>query len=78
MNNMKIVKSCEEYGLLIKHISETIQNKAKQKGGFLGMLLGTLWASLLDNLLTGKSTIRAGEDTELARIFNAASSFNKF
>ena len=76
---MKIVKSREEYGLLIKHISETIQNKAKeQKGGFLWMLLGTLWASLLENLWTGKSTIRASGDTELARIFNAASSLNKF
>ena len=42
------------------------------------MLLGTLWASLLENLWTGKSTIRAGGDTELARIFNAASSLNKF
>ena len=37
---MKIVKSLEESGLLIKGISETIKNKAKeQKGGFLSMLL---------------------------------------
>ena len=59
---MKRVKSLEISGLLIKVISETIKNEAKeQKGGFLRMLLGTLRASLLGNLLTGKGTIRAGE-----------------
>ena len=52
---MKIVKSLKESGLLIKGISEGIRNGVKeQKGGFLGMLLGTLGASLLGNLLTGK------------------------
>ena len=61
---MKIVKSLEESGLLIKGVSQTIKNEAKeQKGGFLGMLLGTLDASLLGNLLTGKGKIRAGEGT---------------
>ena len=60
----KIMKSLEESGLLIKSVSETIKNKAKEeKGRFLNMLLGTLGASLLGNLLTGKGTIRAGEDT---------------
>ena len=59
---MKIVKSLEESRLLIKSVSETIKNEAKkQKGEFLGILLGTLCASLLGNLLTGKGTIRAGE-----------------
>ena len=52
---MKVVKSLEESVLLIKGISETIRNKAKeQKRGFLAMLLDTLGASLLGNLLTGK------------------------
>ena len=61
---MKIVKSLEESGLLIKGVNETIKNEAKeQKGGFLRILLGTLGASLLGHLLTGKGTIRAGEDT---------------
>ena len=61
---MKIIKSLEESGLLIKDVSETIKNEGKeQKGEFLGMLLDTLGASLLGNLLTGKSTIRAGEGT---------------
>ena len=59
---MKIVKSVEESGLLIKGVSETITNEAKeQKGRFLSMLLGALGASLLGNLLTGKGTISAGE-----------------
>ena len=61
---MKIVKSLEESVLSIKGVSETTKNKVKeQKGGFLGMLLGTFGASLLGNLLTCKDTIRAGENT---------------
>ena len=60
----KIVKSLEESCLLTKGVSETTQKEVKeQKGGFLGMLLGTLGASLLGTLLTGKVTIRAGEGT---------------
>ena len=56
MNNiMKIVKSLEESGLSVKGISETIKNQSKeQKGGFLGMLLGTLAASMLRSALTGR------------------------
>ena len=58
---VKLVKSLEDSGLLIKVVSETIKNEAKeQKGEFLEILLGTLGASLLGNLLTGKVTIRAG------------------
>ena len=49
---------------MIKGVSKTIKNEAKeQKGGFLGMLLGILAASLLGNLLTGTDTNRAGEGT---------------
>ena len=60
---MKIVKTLEESGLLIKGVSQTIKNETReQKGGFLGMLLATLGASLLRDLLTGKGTIRAGKD----------------
>ena len=56
--------SLEESGLLIKGISKTTKNEAKeQKGGFLGILLRILGASLLGNLLTGKGTIRAGNTT---------------
>ena len=61
---MKIVKPLEESGLLIKGVSETIKNEAKeQRGGFLGILLGTIDVSLLGNLLMGKGTIRAGKGT---------------
>ena len=76
---MKIVKSLEEFHLLMKNVSKTIKNEAnEQKGGFLRVLLGTLGASLLGNFLTGKGTIRAGEDTVRADVdFNAASAFNK-
>ena len=65
MNNiMKIVKSLEESGLLIKDVSKTIRNEAKEpKGRFLRMLWGTLGASLLGNLLSGKWTIRADVGT---------------
>ena len=64
MNNiMKIDKSLVKSGLLIKGISETITNEVKeQKGGFLQMLLGNLGASLLGTLITGKGTIRAGQN----------------
>ena len=55
---MKIIKSLEESGLLIKGVSETSKNETKeQKGGCLSMLLGTLSASLLGNLLTDKGRI---------------------
>ena len=54
-DTMKLVRSLEDSGLLLKGVSETIQNEAKeQKGGFLCMLLGTLGASLLRNMLAGK------------------------
>ena len=59
---MKIVKPLEECGLQIKGVSETIKNVKEQKGRFLSMLLGTLGASFLGNLLVGKGTIRAGQD----------------
>ena len=55
---IKIVKSLEDSGLLLKGVTETVQNEVKeQKGGFLSMLLGTLGASLLGNILVGKGII---------------------
>ena len=60
---MKIVKSLEESGLLIKGIGKTIKNEAKeQKVGFLPVLLGTLAAGMLGSALTG-GVIRAGAGT---------------
>ena len=65
---IKIVKSLEDSGLLLKGVTETVQNEVKeQKGGFLSMLLGTLGASLLGNLLTGKRINRAGKGRGINR-----------
>ena len=59
---IKIVKSLEDSGLLLKGVTETIQNEVKeQKGGFLSMVLGTLGASLLGSNLAGKGINRAGK-----------------
>ena len=56
---MKIVQILEDPRLLLKGVSKTIQNEAKeQKGGFLSMLLGTLDASLLGNMLAGIGVVR--------------------
>ena len=63
MNDLiKIIEALENSGILFKGVTKTIENKTKeQRGGFLSMLLGTLGASLLGNLLTGKGMMRAGE-----------------
>ena len=75
MNDIiKIVQALEDHGILIKGVTKTIENETKQqKGGFLGMLIGTLGVSLLSNVLsgllnkgsdlyrTGKGVVRAGE-----------------
>ena len=59
---IKIVKSLDDSGSLLEGVTKTVQNDVKeQKGGFLSMLLGTLGASLLGNLLTGKGIYRAGK-----------------
>ena len=59
---MEIVKSLEDSGSVLKGISETIQNKAKeQKWGFLSMLLGALGVNLLGNISAAKGINRAGE-----------------
>ena len=64
---VKIVKLIEESGLILKGISETVANKAKeQKDGFLPMLLGTLVVSLLRSGLTGWGAIRASEGVKRA------------
>ena len=65
---VKIIKSLEDFGLLLKRVTETVQNEVKeQKRGFLSMLLGTLGASLLGNLLTGKGIYRAGKGKGINR-----------
>ena len=81
---MKIVQAFEDSNILLKGVTKTIKNEKKeQKAGFLSMLLGTLGASLLGSLLSGKGIIRAGSGKKIGKeivragIFNAASSFNK-
>ena len=61
MNHLIKIK-LEEHDTLLKGIAKTIKNETKeQKGGFLSMLLGTLGASLLGNLLSGKGLYRTGQ-----------------
>ena len=58
---MKIVQALDDSNILLKGVTKTIKNETKeQKGGFLSMLLGTLGASLLGNLLSGKGIAKAG------------------
>ena len=80
---LKIVKSLEDSAVLLKVVTETIQNEAKeQRGGFLSLLLGTLGASLLGDLLTknlsGKGTTRAGEGAIRAGYGSKRSSLKNF
>ena len=57
----KLVQTLEDSSISLKGVTETIKNKTKeQKGEFLGMLLGTLVASLGGNILAGKGIVRAG------------------
>ena len=65
---IKIVKLLEDSGLLLKGASETIQNEAKeQRRGFLSVLLGTLGASLLRNVLAGKGAIETSQGRGINR-----------
>ena len=64
MNDIiKIIEALENSGILLKGVTKTIENETKeQRGRFLSMLLGTLGASLLGNMLTGrKGIVRAGK-----------------
>ena len=81
---MKIVQALEDSNILLKGIAKTIKNETKeQKGGFLGMLLGKLGASLLGNMLTGKGILKAGFGVSRTgygdkKKFDPNSPFNKF
>ena len=62
---MKIVQALGDFNILLKRVTKTIKNETKeQKGGFLSMLLGTLGASFLGNLLAGKGIVRAGSENK--------------
>ena len=75
---LKIVKSLEGLGLLLEGVSETIKNEAKEQNEFLSMLLGTLGATLLGEMLAGKGFIRAGEGTAKVGYGSKRSSLNIF
>ena len=81
MNDIiKIIQALEDSNILLKGVTKAIINETKeQKGGFLSMLLGTLGASLLGNLLTGKRIVRAGSggNKKGKGIVRAGSSGNK-
>ena len=58
---MKIVQALEDSNILLKGVTKTIKNETKeQKAGFLSMLLRTLGASLLGNILARKGIVRVG------------------
>ena len=62
---MKIVQVLEDSNILLKGLTKTIKSKEKErKRGFLSMLLGTLGASLLGNMLAGKEIVRADSGKE--------------
>ena len=62
---MKIVQAHEDSNILQKGVTKTVKNKTKeQKRGFLRMLLGTLGASLLVNLLAGEGVVRVGSENK--------------
>ena len=80
---LKIVKSLEDSNVLLKGVRETIQHEAKeQRGGSFSMLLGTLGASLLGDVLSkglsGKGVFRAGEGTIRAGYGSKKPSLKKF
>ena len=74
MEDNKIIKSLKDSGLLLKGVTEAVQNEVKeQKGGFLSILLATLGASLLGDILTGRGINRAGEGIVRAGYGNSSS-----
>ena len=76
---MKIVQALEDSNIFLKGVTITIKNEAKeQKGCFLSMLLGTLGASLLENILSGKGTVRAGEEIASLNLIDYTSLFSPY
>ena len=66
---MKIVQALEDFNILLKGVTKTFKNETKEeKGGFLSMLLGTLGASLLGNLLAGKEIARPNSGNKKGKV----------
>ena len=75
---MKIIQALESSNILLKGVTKIIKNRTKeQKGEFLSMLLGTLGASLLGNLLARKGIVRAGSGNKKGKGIVRAGSGNK-
>ena len=75
---MKIIQALEDSNILLKQVIKTSKNETKeQKGGVLSILLGTLGASLLGNLLAGKEIVRAGSRNKKGKGIVRAGSGNK-
>ena len=66
MNDIiKIVQALEDSDILLKGVTKAIKNETKdKKGGFLNMLLGSLGAGLIGNILAGKGIVRASSGTK--------------
>ena len=79
MNDIiKIVQALEDSNILLKGVTKTIKNETKeQKGGFLSMLLGSLGAGLLGNVLAGKGIVRAGSGNKKGKRIVTAGYGNK-
>ena len=72
---IKIVQALEDSNILLQRVTKTIKNETKeQKGGLLCMFLGTLGASLLGNIFTGKGIVRAGSGLHS---LNSSTSYEK-
>ena len=64
-DTIKIARAFEDFIILLKEITKAIENETnEQKGGLLGMSLGTLVASLLGNMLPGKRIVRTGYENK--------------
>ena len=79
MNDIiEIVQVLEDFNILLKGVTKTVKKKIKeQKRGYLVMLLGTLWASLLGNMLAGKGILRAGSGNKKGKVIVRASYRNE-
>ena len=62
MNDMmKIFQAFEDSNIFLKEVTKTIKNETRmERGGYLGMLLGTLASTLLENMLIGRGFLRTG------------------
>ena len=66
---MKIVQALEDSDILLKGVTNAVKNETReQKGEFWSMLLATLGASLLENILSGKGIVRAGSGNKKGKV----------